>query len=574
MLDAFAVIAGQRYRLRLTGPDDPPPGIEDIGSVPDARADGRWRRATVNLLEMLRPFFAPGAAISGANHAGATWHLDNVLLGAPVSGPVRVDLPRGARLRAQGGKIARGSSLQVSPSRDGVALVIAQRGRAVSIDLIAFGQSPQQSTPAIPAQHPTESILDEDFETDAGPPQPWGVDAAIELRRVRGPAASNPEGGQWCLQARCTRLGGLYGLDLGCAPFDASRYPTLTFDYRVPASLRVGLLVDVAGQRRTIRFTDNDATWPTIGRIETIADGQWHTATVDLQAALAKAFPRRTSLPVTSIAFATSGWPGNRADTYWWLDNVKLSSAPASNDDAIAPVISAPTPADGEAACARRIGATVTDEGVGVSPADLRLSVAGSMYTIADGSLDFDEVSGGLVWDAPAAVDLGGDGDAVACRLQALDLAGNAAAELAWTWRLDYSLDTDPPAAPVAGYLPARTMAADDFETNTGYWGNFVSAQVLRRAAGGAAAPGCIELRSLGGRRAKGFALAADFGERWREFPVVRFNYRLEGARSATVRLFGTTFNGTSRRRWQRPTLRWTSTACSSASRCPARTPR
>jgi hypothetical protein len=172
--------------------------------------------------------------------------------------------------------------------------------------------------------------------------------------------------------------------------------------------------------------------------------------------------------------------------------------------------------------------------------------VAGCPYTIADGSLDFDEATGELVWNAPAGVELGGDGDAVACRLAARDLAGNAATELAWTWRLDYSLDADPPDAPVASYLPARTMAADDFEAGVGYWGNFVSAQVLRRAAGGAAGPGCIELRDLGGRGARGFALAADFGASWREFPVpvVRFSYRLENARSATVRLFGTTFNG------------------------------
>ena len=116
--DAVVFLRNLRVKLRLTGPDDPPPGIEDIGSVSDARSDGRWRRATVDLLEMLRPFFATEAVIKlselqfaahavpeyahagiGANPAGATWHLDNVLLGAPVSGPVRA--PRAASSRAE-----------------------------------------------------------------------------------------------------------------------------------------------------------------------------------------------------------------------------------------------------------------------------------------------------------------------------------------------------------------------------------------------------------------------------------------------------------------------------------------
>ncbi len=744
-LDAYAVIAGERYRLRLTGPETAPPGIEDIGIVTDARADGRWHRATVDMGGLLRPFFGAEASIVldelqfaahavpeyaragiGANAAGAVWRLDNVLLGAAVGAPVKVRAPRGATVRVVGARYVGGSSQLVSPTRDGIATVVAEDGRSLATDLIAFdtsapvaefvapeadaawlghrivvrisdegpagiddsslaltvggqrfawpapeltwtpatgelsldvraanieltaGDSVRVALDAVADRAGNASrvvrldftadvasdadapdapaltgmpapLLDVDFETNIGPIRPWGADAAIELLRVGGAAAANPAGGQWCLQARCTRLGGLFGLDLGCAPFEASRYPILQFDYRASDELRVGLLVDVAGERRTIRFTDNDATWPTAGRIGAAADDAWHTATVDLHAALSKAFPRRTSLPVTSIAFATSGWPGNRADTYWWLDNVRLHAAvdlatapelssrdeagvtgigwvvdgatdtiPAQEpiggdlasalephlgttvwvhatacdgagnwsepshlpvhviraEDAAAPVASAPVPADGATACVREVVATIVDEGSGVSPADLRLWVGGESYTLADAALSFDETAGTLTWRAPAGVSLGGDGDSVACRLEARDLTGNAAEPLAWVWRIDHSLDTEAPAAPVASYLPARTMAAEDFESGTGYWGNFVSAQVLRRAVGGATGPGCIELRHLGDRAASGFALAADFGERWREFPVVRFSYRLEGARSVTVHLYGTTFDG------------------------------
>ena len=57
------------------------------------------------------------------------------------------------------------------------------------------------------------------------------------------------------------------GVSLGVAPFEASRYPVLEFDYRVPAELRVDLIVEVDGRRRVVKFTDNDQTWPVIGRL-------------------------------------------------------------------------------------------------------------------------------------------------------------------------------------------------------------------------------------------------------------------------------------------------------------------
>ncbi|MGI5817865.1 MAG: hypothetical protein ACOX9R_07175 [Armatimonadota bacterium] len=469
-------------------------------------------------------------------------------------------------------------------------------------------------------------LLDADFESGLSPIEPWGVDAAVELRRARGPAEGNPDGGAWCLEAHCTKLGGLFGVSLGCAPFEASRFPVLQFDYCAPEELRVDLIVAVDGSRRVIKFTDNDQTWPVSGRIDAVTDGRWHRATVDLHAMLASAFGRNAPLVVTEIAFASSGWPGNREGTRWWLDNVRLHAAldlsapagdltlvsrdesglrgfawlvdgsPASEppadatagelraalaglsgrltwlhaaaidgagnrssavhiplritavEDAVPPVASAPTPADGERACPSSIFVPIHDEGAGVSPADLRLTINERTWTVADDELAWDAASGTLRWTLPAGLWLGDDRSRVRCRLDAADLAGNVMEPLEWAFTLDHALDDGPPSAPEVSYVPARSADRNDFEEGTGGWGNFVAGQVLRRAQGGATGPGCAELRHLGGR-GSGFVLVRDFGEDWREFPMVRFRYRAVNAPRAQLQVFGTTFDGT-RDRW------------------------
>ncbi len=758
MVDGFAVVGGRRYRLGLTGPEAPVPGIEELART-EARADGRWRSISVDLLGLMRPFFEPGAPIVldglqfaahavpeyvragiGGNAAGASWRLDSFFLGAPVSGSVTLRTPRDVEVTAPGCTVQRdvergGATRRVTPRHSGPAAITVTSGPRSASDLVAFDLDPPAVEPVAPVPdaawlgpavavrvddaglagideqslmlevagkrfgwpHPAlrwnpaagelsldlreagvelkpdgpvqvhvgpvadragnqaealvyaftpdpsadesppdppqlsglpQPLVDCDFEADAGPLRLWGVDAAVELRRVRGPAGGNPSGGDWCLQARCTELGGLFGVSLGCTPFEASRYPILQFDYRAPEELRVDLIVEVDGTRRVIKFADNDATWRSIGSIGAIADDRWHSATVDLHGLLQRAFGGRASLPVTDLFFASSGWPGNRRDTHWWLDNVRVSAAlnaapranpapaltsrdesglsafgwavdgspdtqppadpaaadlpgalaghagelvwvhaaardaagnwsaashlpvrVAASDDAVAPVASEPAPGPDQAACSRTVTVTLSDEGSGVSPADLLMTVNGEAYTIAGAELVFDESSGLVTWSLPAGVSLGDDGARVACRVEGRDLAGNAMEALSWVWRVDHTLDGEPPGAPVASYLPASVADANGFEEDTGGWGNFIDGQVLRRATGGATGPGCTELRHLASRRGSGFVLVRDFGDDWRSFPMVRFRYRLDGTRSGRLEVYGTTFDG-SRDRW------------------------
>jgi len=752
-IDLYAVVDGQRYRVLLSGPPEPAPGIEDVGSVPDVRADGRWREARVDLLGLLAPHFPADAPIIprriefaahavdeymragiGGNPAAATWRLDNVYLGGVTAASVELRAPGNLSVQASGCSLTGGAGAglpvhKLSPRRSGLAAIgfsagarsaadllafdidpptlqplepqagaawlgplltvavadtgpagIDERSLAISVDdrrfdlanpalrwLPAEGKltldlreadlqpapdhaidvtvtasdragnaaaplrlsfTPDRAADTTPPDPPTligapPAQLDCDFETDMGPLQPWGVDAGVALRRARGPVADNPRGGGWCLEAKSTKLGGLFGVSIGVAPFDASRYPILEFDYRVPPELRVDLIIEVDGSRRVIKFTDNDQTWPVIGRVGAVVDNQWHRATVDLGGLLERAFRRAAPLVVTDLAFATSGWPGVRENTRWWLDNIRLSAAinvsdipdglalhsrdesgiariawtagasrnaeaPAgpppgelrealaghaaglvwlgaeatdgagngsgvalipvrlvAGDDTTPPVASSPSPADGAAACPSTISVTLADDSSGVSPADLRLGVNGNTWTIADEALSWDAKAGLLTWSLPPGVVFGPDGARVNCRLEAGDLAGNALEPLEWAFTLDYSLDDQPPAAPVVSYIPARAADANDFEQHTGGWGDFIDGQVVRRADGGATGPGCIELRHLATRRGgSGFVLVRDFGENWRESPIVRFRYRAVNAPRAGLQVSGTTFDG------------------------------
>ena len=516
-IDVYLTTAGQRYRLRLTGPEEGANGIEELGALPDAAGDGEWHHAKVDLLERLAPLRPGGAPIvlDGLEFAN---HAQKEYLAVGVGGNGTGATYRLARIEL----LPRAKRRQVHRQTPDTA----------------SDTLPQKGT--LPARPPVRC----DFETDLGRFRPWGLDSGTELRRAHTPVEGNEVGGEWCLEIRNAQLGGLFGVEVDCVPFEASRYQIVSFDYRVPDTLRVDLIEEIAGVRRTIKFTDNDATWPVIGTINAIADSRWHRAVVDLGRMLREAFPGRRALPVTRLAFASSGWPGNRKGTTYWLDNFAVAAAPSrSLEDHTPPAFGRPTPGPGDRAATRTISVTVTDEGSGASPADLRLRVGEATYTLADEAIRFDETSGCLTWTAPGGAPLGRDGEEVTCELRATDLAGNEAPPFSWTWALTYGQDDRPPPAPVVSYLPSEALFTDTFESGKGGWGDFLSCQVLRRDSGGATGPGCIELRELG-TQSPGFALLRDIPPDWTRCPVLRFQYRGEGTGGASIVLYGTTFDG------------------------------
>ncbi len=115
--------------------------------------------------------------------------------------------------------------------------------------------------------------------------------------------------------------------------FDASAYPYLEFDYRVPPQLRVDLLVKVNGRDYSIEFTDRTPGYSRLGKIDGVkADMQWHHASVPLLQMLQKELPTADKYQVNSIAFGDTGWLGNAEGFTYWLDNFHFVPAVNGND--------------------------------------------------------------------------------------------------------------------------------------------------------------------------------------------------------------------------------------------------
>ena len=115
--------------------------------------------------------------------------------------------------------------------------------------------------------------------------------------------------------------------------FDASAYPYLEFDYRIPPQLRVDLLVNVNGQDYSIGFTDHTPGYTRLSQIADVkADMQWHHASVPLLQMLQKALPTANKYQVNSVAFGDSGWLGNAEGFTYWLDNFHFVPAVNGNN--------------------------------------------------------------------------------------------------------------------------------------------------------------------------------------------------------------------------------------------------
>ncbi|MCC7491189.1 MAG: hypothetical protein IT204_02525 [Fimbriimonadaceae bacterium] len=469
--------------------------------------------------------------------------------------------------------------------------------------------------PPILAGLPDPLVIDSGADA-SGALQPWGLSAAAVCRQVpRAP-------GDPCREISITQLGGLGGLALRAVPFEATRYPWLSFDYRITAELRLDLILTVNGRRVVIKFCDNDQSWPVVGNLGASADGAWHHARIDLATALGGAGP----LVVSELAFGSSGWPGNRAGTRWWLDNLRLdavvaaprgtaalrlspdpqtaratcrwaltpsASAPAESDwqsgDLAAALagqvgqtcwlhalgvgpagevseplcqplrvvgvptgeplaIGEPDPAPGSSVCPDRLTIPLSS-GVALSPADVRLSVAGRDWSLADAALRWDADASTLRWELPPGQSWGPPGSSLGCRLDLADLAGRRSSR-AWRYRVDPTQPHAPPDAPQLCPRPASVAEANDFERDTGGWGCFLASQVLRIAEPERPVNHCLELRYLRvPAQGSGFVLASDFGEEWREHPWLRFRYRAVDAPGASLQVYGTTFDG-QREQW------------------------
>ncbi len=150
--------------------------------------------------------------------------------------------------------------------------------------------------------------------------------------------ASEGEGGAIVERDESTAVAGRYSLRLtspaNAAPFraairrsafDAGKFPIITFDYKVPAALRVDFLLWFDNKPYAIGFTDKDNPWTKLGTIpNVIADDQWHRAEIPLAEWLRKIKPDATTLRVDWLSIGDMGWMGNSRGLQYWIDNFRF----------------------------------------------------------------------------------------------------------------------------------------------------------------------------------------------------------------------------------------------------------
>lgn len=141
----------------------------------------------------------------------------------------------------------------------------------------------------------------------------------------------------YCLELTNQEGGGNFASTITSKPFDASRYPVVRFDYRIPSDTRINLQVKMDGRWYDIQMTSAPKQYKRlnmerIGQIDgLVADGQWHAAEFNLYDAL-RSHPALTNhdrFVVEEMAFADweSGgymklvYGKNLKGARFWIDN-------------------------------------------------------------------------------------------------------------------------------------------------------------------------------------------------------------------------------------------------------------
>ena len=133
---------------------------------------------------------------------------------------------------------------------------------------------------------------------------------------------STAEAGKYSLRLTCPANAAPFRAVIRDKPLDVSRFPILSFDYRIPAALRVDFQLFFDNRPWKIIFTDKDGAYPSIGTVPgVIADDAWHHADLDLNAMLHAANPNAASYVINWMAIGDSGWLGNARNVQYWFDN-------------------------------------------------------------------------------------------------------------------------------------------------------------------------------------------------------------------------------------------------------------
>ena len=124
----------------------------------------------------------------------------------------------------------------------------------------------------------------------------------------QGQALNRSGSGQASLRITNRYAGGNFAVRAVSGPFQVEHFPWLSFDYNIPAGVKVNWYLRVNTKWYAVLMSGDRSDgqeYATIGRIsQVICDGKWHHAQVNLQELLKKQFPDQENLMLHEIVLA------------------------------------------------------------------------------------------------------------------------------------------------------------------------------------------------------------------------------------------------------------------------------
>jgi hypothetical protein len=378
-----------------------------------------------------------------------------------------------------------------------------------------------------PEEKSTAALFSNTFSRDTGQ---WhnggGVNGATLHRDILHAASGNAS-----LKLTNARMGGNFAAVARDEPYSPRRYPIVRFDYRAPHDLRVDLVVGLDdGRKVTVKFTDFDHTWPVIGEFPDVQqDLKWHQSQMNLLKALSAHGAGDQS--VTSLTFASGGFPGVSEGLAWWIDNFTvLAPVQPPESDRSGPGGKVLSPAPDTAACPDELRLTLVDDGA-LDAGSIRLRIDDRTWHVGNPALSYDAETGTLRWQALKARpfrSIWQDNKPVHCRLTAADEAGNAMKPLTWSWTATFDKDRKVPPPPYVSYVPSKRLVYQMFEENIDGFGNWVNCDVTRTERTAATGDACAALMNLSSTNRFLIGLA-NFTVPTETYPYLRCDLSLSG---------------------------------------------
>jgi PKD repeat protein len=135
---------------------------------------------------------------------------------------------------------------------------------------------------------------------------------------------STTHSGNWAMRVFATADASCLSIRTSPSDWQLFQGPTLTFAYRIPPGVPVGLLVEVSGHGWVFLGGSSAASsglYASVPATHLMDDDAWHTATIDLYHGIRQQWPEAGQ--ITAFAW----WTGTRApaDSQFWFDDFRVT---------------------------------------------------------------------------------------------------------------------------------------------------------------------------------------------------------------------------------------------------------